>query len=188
MRKDRDFILLYLSDWLENGIKRNLSEAQRGCFTQLLCQAGRSPEPGTLHLLPNKPYEDEKLAQLLHVRIRTLQPTLKLLLEMGLITKDKDGIHIVNWEKDQPEWDPHGGKRKAKAKPTAITSQPSQPTSPPRTKEPWQEDKDTANDAKTLWDASINDQPLFTKLRAEWPEEKQKKVAAYIRSHPEKFQ
>lgn len=206
MRKDRDFIFLYLSDWLENGIKRTLSEAERGCFAQLLCQAGRSPDPGTLHLLPGKPYEDEKLAQLLHVRTRTLRSTIKLLSEMGMIVRDDDGIHITNWKEDQPPWDPRGGKRKTPGKVTKTspsdTKQPaitiiekagettalkhlSEAETVNRTeKKAWMERKDLEADALE-WFAATGE--AFTALQAKHPLNYQQKLGDYKRQHPEKF-
>lgn len=53
--------------------------------------------------------------------------------------------------------------------------------------EPWQEEKDVERDAIVWHDASVNSKPLFEKLRKDWPMDKQKKVAEYIRTHPGKF-
>lgn len=104
MRKTRDWIAIYLSDWLENGIARTLTPAQQGVFLRLQCLAARSKEPGTIHIKPGAPYPAETLARILRIKTRLLTSTLTALATIDKLKQDADGIHITNFITDQPAW------------------------------------------------------------------------------------
>lgn len=106
MRRDRSWIKLYLSDVLENGISIHLTLAQQGLWFRLYCLSARCELPGTVNILPGKPYPTEQLARRLRVKPTVLTDTLHTLELIGLITRDGEGIHIAHFVEDQPEWQP----------------------------------------------------------------------------------
>jgi hypothetical protein len=98
---------------LFGAIRVRLSPAERGIWYDLRSIASISAVPGLVSDDLGNASQHTYLANLLVVQIATLENTLKKVIEMGLCTEDKAGIHINNWQQLQSEYDRQKPYRKS---------------------------------------------------------------------------
>jgi len=103
------WIRLWTEEWLDGSVRIELEPDERGVFIDLLVLAGRSRNPGVIQAANAVPYPHERIAARLNIPLELLERTLKKCVVQKRITEDKNGIHIINWEKYQTIFE---GKKK----------------------------------------------------------------------------
>jgi hypothetical protein len=102
----REWIKLYLSDWLDDGFTSFLTLAQMGAAAKLWALAGRMTDQGVIHKRRGTPFSLKELGTRLKIKTTLLGITLAKLEDYGFITRDQDGIRWTHWDEDQPPYLP----------------------------------------------------------------------------------
>lgn len=100
----REWIKLYMSDWLDDGFTSFLTPAQLGVAAKLWALAGRMKVQGIICKKPGNPYTLAELSQRLHFKPNLVNTTLGKLEDYGFTLTDPNGIHWVHWNTDQPDY------------------------------------------------------------------------------------
>jgi hypothetical protein len=107
----REWIKLYLSDWLDDGFTSFLSPAQMGVAAKLWALAGRMKDQGIIRKRPGVPFTLAELSLRLKFRQVLVKGTLAKLEDYGFIITDRTGIHWTHWDEDQPVYNPVASRR-----------------------------------------------------------------------------
>ena len=102
--KRRRWIKFWTQEWI-SGIRREMEPDERSVLADFLALAGDSPEPGTICAFPGVPFTDDQLCRALQISPELLERARKKMIKHGLITLNDGLPHIVNWERDQAEFD-----------------------------------------------------------------------------------
>ena len=105
-------------DDLFGSIRHELGPAERGIWYDMRSLASISPVPGKLCESESQAYPHTRIAALLNVRLAMLEATVEKAVAMGLCTEDDTGIHILNWERSQSEYDRQKSYRQKEGKST----------------------------------------------------------------------
>jgi len=111
----RTWIKLYPIDCLDGSIRYQLEPAERGVWYDLLNFSAICATPGTISDKDSRPYPHSFIANRLNVLLELLETTLAKCIEEGRIIENGTGIHIVNWDAYQSEYQrqkPYRGKKK----------------------------------------------------------------------------
>jgi len=141
----REWIELYLSDWLDDGFTSFLSPAQMGVAAKLWALAGRMKDNGIIRKRPSVPFTLAELSLRLKFGQALVKGTLAKLEDFGFTVTDDIGIHWTHWDEDQPPYHPIGSRRQL----------PSD-QEPPQQLTPEQLEKQTQLDAKAIADVRRN--------------------------------
>ncbi|GAI60401.1 unnamed protein product [marine sediment metagenome] len=121
----REWIKLYMADWLDNGFTSFLTPAQLGVAAKLWALAGRMSTQGVIKKRPGAPFTLNELSARLHFDKNLVKATLGKLEDYGFIIVDPEGIHWTYWDKDQPDY---GEKESRRQLPPDTAPAPSKPT------------------------------------------------------------
>lgn len=98
----RKWIKVWVDDWLDGSIRKDLNAAETGVWADLLAMAGHSRNPGIIQFSQGIPYDRRDLANRLRRPLAVLDSTIRKCISEGRITENGDGIHITNFFKYQP--------------------------------------------------------------------------------------
>ena len=98
----RKWIKLWVDDWLDGSIRKDLNASETGVWADLLAMAGHSRNPGVIQFSRGMPYDHRDLAGRLRRPLPVLESTLRKCKKEGRLHEDEDGIHIVNFFRYQP--------------------------------------------------------------------------------------
>ena len=107
-----------MDECLRGSIRLELDTAERGIWYDLLLFAGACRKPGQISANPVMPYPHDFIAGTLKIPLEFFEATLIKLEEQGRIHENETGIHIVNWDKYQSEYQRQKPYRDLEEKPT----------------------------------------------------------------------
>jgi len=117
-KSKRTWIKLYPVDCLEGSIRWQLESDERGAWYDLLNYSALCAIPGLIADKDGRPFPHSFIANRLNITQELLKRTLKKCIEEGRIEENDSGIHIVNFEAYQSEYErqkPYREKKKSEA-------------------------------------------------------------------------
>jgi len=114
----RRWIKVYPVECLEGSIRWQLEPDERGTWYDLLNFAALCRQPGLIADADGRPFPRPFIANRLNISLELLERTLKKCEEEGRIFENENGIHIVNWERYQSEYERQKKYRKSTAEST----------------------------------------------------------------------
>jgi hypothetical protein len=106
------WIKLWVDGWLDGTLRLDLSPDERALFVDLLALAGRSRFPGIICAGEDVPYPHHILATRLGLDLDFFERTLEKLKLQDRVSENRNGIHIVNWDRYQPSYTKKEGGQK----------------------------------------------------------------------------
>ena len=100
----RTWVKMWVIDCLEGSIRWQLNPAERSVWYDLILFSALCRRPGIISDKDGRPYPNEFIANRLNIPITLFKETLKKCQEEGRIHEDSDGVHIVNWDRYQSEY------------------------------------------------------------------------------------
>jgi len=100
----RAWVKMWLNECLEGTIRFDFTPAERGVWYDLILLAGRGRVPGTISANETTPYPHSYLAGLLNIPLELFEGTLEKCKSSGRIQESPQGIHLLNWEHYQSEY------------------------------------------------------------------------------------
>ena len=104
-RRPRKWVKVFCYETLHGSISYQLSEAEQAVWLKLLCFAGLCGNEGIIADHDLRPFPDEFICHEIHTDREVFDSTIKKCVDEGRISKDGQGITIVNWKKYQSEYD-----------------------------------------------------------------------------------
>ena len=101
----RTWVKMWVNECLEGTIRFDFSPAERGVWYDLIMLAGRCRVPGTISANENTAYPHSYIAGLLNIDLKLLEKTLEKCKKSGRVTEDERGIHLLNWDHYQSEYE-----------------------------------------------------------------------------------
>lgn len=100
----RTWVKMWVTDCIEGSIRWQLDPAERSVWYDLILFSALSARPGIISDKDSRPYPHSFIANRLNIPLALLEKTLKKCQDEGRIQENSDGIHIVNWERYQSEY------------------------------------------------------------------------------------
>lgn len=100
----RTWIKMWVMESIEGSIRYQLDPAERSVWYDLVLFSAWSARPGIISDKDSRPYPHKFIANRLNIPVPLLEKTLKKCQDEGRIQENSDGIHIVNWERYQSEY------------------------------------------------------------------------------------
>ena len=101
----RPWLKLWAVESLEGSIRYQLDAAERGTWYDILVLARICGQSGTIADRDSRPYPHTFIANRLNISLELFEATLKKCSDEGRVLEDEGGIHVVNWQKYQSEYE-----------------------------------------------------------------------------------
>jgi N-terminal phage replisome organiser (Phage_rep_org_N) len=118
----RNWVKLWVNEWLTGTVRFEMSPAQRGMWADLLAMGGASRHPGFIAAGETNGklygYPDDYLCGIFRCTPKFLKETLALFEQQDRVRRSKNRvIEIINWEKYQSEYHQKRQRKSAKRAP-----------------------------------------------------------------------
>ncbi len=116
----RRWVKIWVNECLTGTVRFDFTPAERSVWYDLVILAGNCRMEGVVAAGSGRPYPHNWIAGTLNIPLELLEVTLTKCEESGRIREDGDGIHILNWQKYQSEYERQKPYRNPKLQPTVI--------------------------------------------------------------------
>lgn len=101
----RKWIKMWVQESLTGTLRFDFTPAERGVFYDLMLLAGNCRLDGVIAAGVGVPYPHAWIANTLNIQVKLLDDTLRKCTDTGRMEENGDGIHILNWDKYQSEYE-----------------------------------------------------------------------------------